>query len=79
MKHPLGVTFTVPPGHEATGVYEDPDGVEVFESDTPYLLSDGVSLQPLLPVFDDGGAIFTDSMGNTQRALGVSGLPGDDN
>lgn len=54
MKHPLGVTFTVPPGHEATGVYEVEGGIEVFETDTPYLL-------------------------NAQRAIGVSGLPGDDN
>ena len=39
-KEPLGITFIIPDGHEAT---------------------------------------FTDSMGNAQRALGVSGLAGDDN
>lgn len=78
-KEPLGITFIIPDGHEATGPYEVEGGIEVFETDTPYLLIDGVSLQPPLPVFDAGGAIFTDSMGNAQRALGVSGLAGDDN
>lgn len=63
-KEPLGITFIIPTGQEATGLYEVEGGIEVFETDTPYLLSDGVSLQPPLPVFDAGGAIFTDSMGN---------------
>lgn len=78
-KEPLGITFVVPAGQEATGVYEDPDGVDVFETDTPYLLSDGVTLMSSLPVFDAGGPVFIDSMGNAQWALGVSGLPEDDN
>jgi hypothetical protein len=73
-KEPLGITFVVPDGQEATGVYEVEGGIEIFETDTPYLLSDGITLMPPLPVFDAGGAVFTDSMGNVQRALGVSGL-----
>lgn len=73
-KEPLGITFVVPAGQEAVGVYEVEGGVEVFETDTPYLLIDGMALMPPLPVFDAGGAIFTDSMGNAQRALGVTGL-----
>lgn len=73
-KQPLGVTLIVPVGREATGVYTDPNGVEVFTTDTPYTLSDGVSLQPPLPVFDAGGPTFSDIMGNMQAALAVSGL-----
>ena len=74
-KQPLGVTFTVPAGQEATGVYEAGGGVDVFEADDPYILEDGQTLMPPLPVFDAGGPVFTDSMGNTQAALAVSGLP----
>lgn len=70
-KEPLGITFVAPAGQDATGVYEVEGGVEVFETDTPYLLSDGVSLMPPLPIFDAGGPVFIDSMGNVQRALGV--------
>jgi hypothetical protein len=82
-KQPLGVTLIVPNGQEATGVYEDENGVAVFETDIPYLLDDDVSLQPPLPIFDAGGPVFQDSMGNTQKALAVTGLtpsdfPGDD-
>lgn len=73
-KQPLGVTFIVPDGQEATGVYEDPNGIEVFEADEPYLLEDGVSLQSPLLVFDAGGPTFQDSMGNAQKALAVTGL-----
>lgn len=73
-KQPLGITFTVPDGQEATGVYEATGGVEVFQTDGPYTLSDGASLQPPLPVKIVSEPIFTDSMGNAQSALAVSGL-----
>lgn len=73
-KQPLGVTFNVPAGQEATGVYEAESGIEAFETDAPYLLSDGVSLQPPLPVVLAGGPSFIDGMGNVQAALAVSGL-----
>lgn len=74
LKQPLGVTFIVPNGQEATGVYEDENGVAVFETDSPYILDDDVSLQPPLPVKVVSGPIFTDSMGNAQKSLAVSGL-----
>lgn len=73
-KQPLGVTFTVPDGQEATGVYEAESGTVVFETDAPYMLEDEKSLQPPLPVKIVSGPIFTDSMGNAQTALAVSGL-----
>lgn len=73
-KQPLGVTFIVPNGQEATGVYEDENGVAVFETDEPYLLDDDVSLQHPLPVKVVSVPIFTDSMGNAQKALDVTGL-----
>lgn len=75
MKSPLGVTYNVPEGQEATGVYNDPDGVVAFVSDDPYL-SSGFLLSPL-PIFDAGGAMFVDSMGNMQSSIpmNISGLP----
>lgn len=74
MKQPLGITLIVPPGQEATGVYEAVGGVEVFSTDTPYTLTDGKSLSPPLPIKIVTGETFTDSMGNAQTALAVSGL-----
>lgn len=74
-KEPLGVTFIVPAGQSATGVYEADGGTDVFETDEPYLLSDGRALMPPLPVVLVEGMTFTDGMGNVQKALGVSGLP----
>lgn len=74
-KEPLGITFTIPDGQEATGVYEDAAGIEVFVSDDPYLTSDAKGLQAPLPVKVVAGATFTDSMGNVQTALAVTGLP----
>lgn len=72
-KQSLGVTFAIPDGQEAMGVYEDENGIAVFETNAPYLLSDGVSRQPPLPVKIVEGVTFTDSMGNVQAALAVSG------
>lgn len=62
---PLG---TIPDGQEATGFYEIEDGVPVFETRDPYLMKDGHSLQPPLPVKLVTGPIFIDSMGNAQSA-----------
>lgn len=75
MKSPLGVTYNVPAGQAAIGVYNDPEGVEAFVSDDPYL-SGGFLFSPL-PVFDAGGATFVDSMGNLQSSIpmNLSGLP----
>lgn len=74
MRQPLGVTFVVPEGKEATGVYDDPSGIKVFTTDEPYALLDGASLEPPLPIKIVDGPVFIDSMGNAQTALGVSGL-----
>jgi hypothetical protein len=75
MKSPLGVTYNVPEGQEATGVYNDPEGLAAFVSNEPYL-SGGVLLSPL-PVFDAGGTTFVDSMGNVQSSIpmNLSGIP----
>lgn len=62
-KQPLGVTLIVPPGQSATPVYLDPDGIETFATDDPYLLDDGRSLMPPLPVVD---------VGNVPGAIGVT-------
>lgn len=71
-KQPLGVTFTVPPGQEATGVYDDPGGVEAFETDDPYLLEDGRSLQPPLAVKIMALPMHASSTGDMQAPLAIS-------
>ncbi len=71
---PIGVTFVVPENQEAIGVYESENGIEVFETDAPYLLSDGKSLVNPLPVKVVDGPVFLDAMGNAQAAMAVSGL-----
>lgn len=38
MRPPLGVTFFVPGGQDANGVYEDIAGTVVFVTDAPYVL-----------------------------------------
>lgn len=73
MKQKLGIT-TNHQARDATGVYESPIGIEVFETDDPYLLSDGKSLASPLPVVVVDGPVFTDAMGNAQAALAVRGL-----
>lgn len=55
-----------------TGVYETEGGITVHVTDNPYLLEDGKSLQPPLLVFDAGGPVYMDTMGNAQAALAVA-------
>ena len=74
MAEPIGVTLDEVEGQESVAVYESDTGLDVFSTDVPYLLSDGVSLQAPMPVFDAGGSVYTDSMGNAQSALAVHGL-----
>lgn len=71
---PLGVTIHPNGSTGAIGVYESAEGLPVFESSVPYLLSDGLSLMAPLPVFNAGGDTFIDSAGNLQSSLAVSGL-----
>lgn len=66
-KQPLGITV----GDGGTGVYEHEDGIDTFETDGPYLLSDGVSLAAPLPVHFVDGPVFFDSNGNPQAAIPV--------
>lgn len=74
--NPIGVTLVTPDGQSAIGVYESPSGLEVFESDGPYLLSDGVSLAAPVPVFDAGGPTFRGSAGSLQASIAIrSGAP----
>lgn len=75
-KEPLGITFIIPDGQEATGLYEVEGGIEVFETDTPYLLSDGVSLQPPLPVFDAGGLYSQIAWAIHSARLALAAYPG---
>lgn len=71
-KQPLGVTFNVPAGQEATGVYDDPNGVEAFETDTPYLLDGERSLQPPLPIKLVAPPIYASNTGDAYTPLAIS-------
>lgn len=73
-KQPLGITLLPSESKDATGVYESVDGIEVFYASSPYLLNDGKSLAPPIPVFDAGGPVFTDSMGNMQASLAINAV-----
>lgn len=74
-KQPLGITV----GTGGAGVYQDENGIDTFESDAPYLLSDSKSLVAPLPVHVVDGPVFIDSMGNVQKAIPVRGVtPPDD-
>lgn len=68
-KQPLGITV----GEGGTGVYEHEAGIEVLQTDAPYLLADGVSLAAPLPVHFVDGPVFLDSYGNPQAAIPVRG------
>lgn len=72
MKQRLGVTFKVPSNKDAVGVYKSDAGVEAFETDVPYVLSDEKSLADPLPVKLVDGPVFADTLGNAQTALAIS-------
>lgn len=74
MKTPLGITYTVPEGKSATGVYQSSGGIEAFESDAPYMAGGSDALTSPLPVFDAGGPVFKDSMGKLYQALPIKGV-----
>lgn len=72
MKQPLGITFVVPGDCDATGVYQSDGGVDVFETDAPYLLNDGTSLTRPIPVVLVDGPVFSDTLGHAQSALAIN-------
>lgn len=71
----IKVTLTVPPGQEATPVYEAEGGLPVELADDPYL--DSTGLQVPLPIVDAGGPVYLVSDGSLQAALAVTGLEPD--
>lgn len=71
---PLGITYVVPDGQEAIGVYEAEGGVPVALADDPYVISDGTSLEAPIPVFDAGEPTWLNSAGQLLPALAVTGL-----
>lgn len=73
---PVGISSTPPDGQELIGAYESPTGIEVFQSETPYLSSDGKTLLAPIPVFDAGGPTYTNSAGELQDSLPLNGLSG---
>jgi len=76
----LGITFVARDGQAATGVYESAGGIETFETDEPYAVHGTHYLADPLPVFDAGGPVFQDAMGNTYQALPIKSVmpPGPD-
>ena len=71
---PLGITYVVPDGQEAIGVYEAEGGIPVVLVDTPYLMADATSLEAPIPVFDAGEPTWLDSAGQLMPSMPVSGL-----
>lgn len=74
-KEPLGVTIVE--DDTAVGVYEAEGGLEAFEADGPYLMSDGKSLQSPVPVQIVDGDVYADAMGNACAAIPIT-LPDED-
>ena len=74
MRDSIGVTYLVPDGQEPIPVYEVDGGIEVFVTDEPYILSDGLCLESPIPVVDAGGPTWGASDGSLQDAWPVSGL-----
>lgn len=73
-KTPLGITFVARDGQSSTGVYEAEGGIETFETDEPYVVHGTPYLTDPLPVFDAGGPVFQDAMGNAYQALPIRGV-----
>lgn len=71
----IGVTTTVPEGQSPVPVYQDNSGLETFETDAPYLLSNGLSLEAPLPVVVSDGPIWAGADGNPFNALAVKAVP----
>lgn len=74
MKTPLGITYVVPDGQSPTGIYDSESGIEAFETDVPYLAGGSGSLTSPMPVFNAGGPVFQDAMGNAHQALPIKGV-----
>lgn len=70
----IGVTLSVPDGVDPVGVYEADNGLVTFESNAPYTLSDGVTIQHPVPIFYPVSTAYKDSAGNLLQALAVSGV-----
>lgn len=70
----LGVTLVVPEGVDPVGVYDDDGGLPTFESNAPYTLSDGVTMQQPVPIFYPGGTMYRDRAGNLAQSLAIRGV-----
>lgn len=75
MSEPIAVTYDVPDNVDPLPVYLAPGGREVYFTDHPVLLSDGVSLMQPIPVVDAGGAVWIDRVGKPQDAVPIVSLP----
>lgn len=71
---PIGVTLSVPGNIDAVGVYEADGGIPTFETGEPYTLSDGVTVQYPVAIFNAGGTHYTDQAGNFLQALPITGV-----
>ena len=62
-KERIGVTIVANSAAGAVPMYRTESGASAFEIDEPYLLSDGVSLQSPVPVYDAGAPVGVDASG----------------
>lgn len=69
-QEPIGVTFVEDAA--AIGVYESEAGSEAFETDGPYLMTDGKSLQAPTPVRVVESATYSDEFGNARPSLAIN-------
>lgn len=74
-QEPWGIAIVEDEG--AVGVYASETGIELFEVETPYLMTDDVSLQAPIEVRVVDGPVYLDAMGNACDAIPVV-LPEDE-
>lgn len=73
---PLGITLNLQDGQSPVPVFQDDAGLDTFETDAPYLLSDAMSLEAPIPVVVNDGPVWLDPAGNPFNALAVKTVPG---
>lgn len=71
-KESIGVIIAPNSAAGAVPMYRTESGASAFEIDEPYLLSDGVSLQSPVPVYDAGAPVGVDALGRPVDALPVN-------
>lgn len=75
MKEPIGLTAIVNSSEDPIAVYLDSSGLPTFETDAPYALTNGKSLESPIPAVDAGGPVWYDWAGHAVDAVPVTAVP----